>query len=243
MKLVQTKATPQSNNKSTEKVRGSIDVPATPEGLVPVAKKFRALEKANPGKQFLVISSQQTRAKQTANVLISGGKASEAKDLGLIDSRAYGALEGQIITPDISKKLERLANNIDLIPDGKNKLSTRSGESTRAFVVRTMKALRAALITARNHPNIIPVVVTFNSVIKAMEWALESEGDEKKIRKYLGHGGYGAGVSGPGSMHVVVPGAKGKRFLRDWDAKKAIPEGGVVLVRHGATSYNKEQSG
>ncbi len=221
-----------------ERVRGSIDVTATLAGLVPVAKTAHALEAANPGKGLLVIASGMKRAKQTAEVLLRGKRTFAAKDGGLADPRAYGELEGRELTPQVVAVLHHLASQPDLTPPkGRHPLSTRDGESAQAFVSRAARLLRHAAAVARAHPQVIPVIVTFNSMIKAIQWTVES-GSMKKLSDYLGQGGYGPGAGLPGSVHLVEPTKGGLKFRADWNLKKPVPPGAVVLLRHAATSYN-----
>jgi hypothetical protein len=214
--------------KGQELLRGSVDAPATTEGLRGMVDDGAEVRATNPDLSFTQITHNSDRTKSTAQALNLGPIVHDDR----WQSRRLAGLETQKLTPELQDQLEALAKYPDALPPGQSP-SGEPGETTLEFLARTQGAVND-LLSKPPADGSLPTVIASNSNIQAMKWALES-GDVKDAQRYLGKGGYGSGVKGPGSMFIIDRAGK----LVEWDPSKAIPDGTKAAVfRHAETPFN-----
>lgn len=215
--------------KGQQLVRGSIDAPPTKDSLKDLKRIGDEVRKANPDLHFSQISDTSKRTLEAAKALRLGHVTVDKRWQG----RALAGLESKELTPEVEKEIADLIEHVDKMPPGESP-SGIPGETTKKFLTKVEAALKDALSDAEE--GTVPVIITSNSNIQGIKWAIES-GKMEDASKYLGKGGYGADAREPGSMFIIDGAGK----FKEWEPDKALPEGTkAVIFRHAETPFNAD---
>src|SRR5205823_1514809 len=139
-----------------ERVRGSIDVPMDADGakdIEQVAQQFAA-----KGGISQIVSSNQTRARQTAEILRKHNPDAKVRYTGALQAWHLGGEEGKPQEQALPVLHDLIHNNPNAAPPGKHPLSTAPGESFNTAKGRVLPEVQQAMRDLLRHPNQIIVL-------------------------------------------------------------------------------------
>lgn len=225
-----------------ERFRGSSELPLTPEGLMKAHTLAQKL--AMKGGLDRILTSDSGRTVQTAKILSHYTHAPITYIGDGLRDWAYGALEGQPVTEENLDFLRHLVTHEpDLKLPGRGPLSTRDGESFNDFRNRGIGFFQRVLGESRGRPQERTGLVTHQRVLKLLNaWMRNGMPDDRSVDA----GEMTLNTSGrpPGSLERlhVDPFSGPQISSVDLD-HHGLLQGGLYLIRHEATPWNKKSSG
>lgn len=218
-------------------VRGSSDVPETPEGRQQADDMGRAF--AARGGVDLIIGNRGLQ--RVAGMM--DGIARWNPDAAIIDSGEVfdpwhlGGLEGQP-TEDVLPEMQRLIKDApDETPPGRGARSTADGESFNHFKGRWLSGLRTLMRHSLRQPSKKIALVTHYRGLKLAEsWARAGMPANDGI--HTGHM-LEKGTNEPGSVLRLAPHKSDKWSLSNAHLRQSEPlKPGIYITRHGKTAWN-----
>lgn len=225
-----------------ERFRGSSELPLTPEGLMKAHSLAQKI--AAKGGLDRIMTSNLGRTIQTAKILSHYTHAPITYVGEGLRDWAYGGLEGQPVTQDNIDFLHHLvAYEPDIKLPGRGPLSTVDGESFNDFRTRVLPFVQKVLGESRGRPQEKTGLVTHQRVIKLINaWMRNGMQDDHSVDA----GEMTLNTTGrpPGSLERLhVDQFAGPQMSSvDMDNPGHLT-GGLYLIRHEATPWNKKSSG
>lgn len=211
-----------------ERFRASVNIPLTPQGRLQAEAQGRQFAKLGGFNE--IYHDNQIRTKDTALAFKKAMPDAKIVDLGeRAQSQALGHFEGEPVNARTLAEMQRLVENPDERPTGRNPESTRDPETFNEFLKRYLPVIDELHARAEKE-GIAIALVTHNRNIQTENARLAKEGEE----------GRGRSVDpevmkqpGPdvGTVNKVIDHA-----TQDWTGKKLEP--GLYLVRHAQTAWN-----
>ena len=193
---------------------------------------------ARKGGLHHITTSDMTRTQQTAMPIASASGATISVNPKLRDM-AMGVFEGhksEDVIPEINKYITSKPN--EPLP-GKGIQSTTLGESFNAYKGRLLPTVAAEMHRVAANPDEKRGLVINRRSLKTISAWLKAgakpslETDTKEATGFDKHES-----TSPASVHRINGNA-----IEDVDTKSPEPlKGGVYLIRHGVTAWNKESS-
>ena len=216
-----------SNTDGREFIRGYSEVPLSPHGHEQALQLGRKLR----DKVDTIYTSPLGRAKDTAASIMANNPHANVNVMKDLMPWKLGGDEGKPVEDVLPDMLDRIKNRPDdPSTKGKGPISTAEGESFNDFKHRSLNAVKTIL---HNHqPGENTVVATHYRNIRAIHsWlAKGAPADNEVDTQQMSQ----KGDSDPGDMFYLHPGSKQLVKVDD------IQDPGVYFVRHGATTWNKE---
>lgn len=214
------------------RVRGSSDIPLSLKGQVQT-KSLGERIAAKGGLDTLHMADLK-RYRQTADNIMAGDKmVNPQMPNPALRSRALGGFEGMDQTPTLMAEINHTVDNPTLRPEGMGEKSTMPGESLNQFKARILPQVQQHMEDVLSNPEKKVGIVTSSQDIGLIKsWLAHGKGDiDPKVLKNS--------YENPGSVYRLAPDGKGWSIRAvDMDADAQL-KGGVYMIRHGETPWNK----
>ncbi len=223
-----------------ERFRGSSELPLTPEGLQ--AAHDMAMKLAQKGGVDRIVTSDLGRTRTTAQILNKYTRAPITDVTDKLHPWHLGSLEGEEVTPDKIDLMNHLIRHEpDLAIPGRGPTSTAEGESFNSFKSRTLPYFDKLLRDYVANPSERTAVVTHFRNKKLMEaWIRKGALPDYQVdhEEMTQDGG------NPGSITRVSRNPSTGYQLNDVDlSSPGNLQGGLYLIRHEKTPWNKPGGG
>lgn len=208
-----------------DRIRGSIDIPMTPQGQQQVTQLGQNFKQNGP--LDMVIAADLSRTRDTAHAVANGAPVIETHHLRDMDYGIFGGMRSRDAMPIIQK-----ATTKD--PD---QPLPGSSESFSGYKDRLTNMYKLAIQAQKQFPTArIGLVVNRRSIKTAEGW-LENGRTDKEFNDKIANGRSENLV--PGDVYKFTGNKEGEYGIQKVDTTKAM-EPGVYLIRHGLTSWNGE---
>lgn len=225
-----------------EKYRGSSQLPLTPNGLMKA--HTLAMKLAQKGGLDRIMTSDLDRTVKTAHIISHYTHAPVVAMTNKLGPWHLGGLEGQPVNEENSAFLNYLiSEEPDLKLPGRGPLSTADGESFDDFRKRTIPFLQKVIGESRARPQEKTGLVTHYRVVKLLSaWMRNGMPDDGSVDS--GEMTLHDTKSAPGSMErlYVDPFAGPQMSSVDLDTPAHL-QGGIYIIRHEDTPWNKKPQG
>jgi len=226
-----------------DRVRGSANVPLSPEGTQEATQLGQALAQRGFGKRGDTITpGVLDRARQTGALIAKSapGARMMPPDKSL-DTWRLGAIEGQP-TDAVHDQIEQLVKNPDQVPPP-GPVSSEPPESFNQFKQRYLPPWKARYANYLKQPNARHVFITHGRGSRLLKgWVAKGMPDDLSVDpSYVLNEN-----DKPGDVHRLAPGPKGKPQVSEVNPAQAGGlKQGLFAVRHASTPWNspKKQTG
>jgi len=218
-------------------IRGSSDIPLSPQGLQEAHEIGMKL--AMKGGLDSIATSDLRRASDTAKIIAHHTHAPIVYNGPDLHPWHLGEMEGQPTEKVMDGIINHMEDHPDEAPKGRGPESTSDGESFNDFKRRGLTTFKTGLARLTMDPTKKDAYVTHYRMIKlAQAWQKEGGvGNDRIDKEYMKTSG-----DEPGSVHRMYNDPRTQETkIQKVDLNDPSPLlGGMYLIRHGATAYNKE---
>jgi broad specificity phosphatase PhoE len=233
---------PEENRKAggsvEDRVRGSANVPLSPEGIQEATQLGQNLARKGFGRRGDTITpGVLDRAQQTAQAIAQfAPHAKMQKPDPTLDTWRLGAIEGQP-TEAVGGQIEDLIKNPDKVPPP-GTISSEAPESFASFKNRYLPPWKARIQAYLQQPNAKHVFISHGRGTRLIHgWIAKGMPDNLDVDpSYVL-----AENDKPGDVHRIAPGSGGKLKITAVHPEQSSGrlKQGIYLVRHAKTVFNK----
>lgn len=218
-------------------IRGSSDIPLSPQGLSEAHDVGMKL--MMKGGLDSISTSDLKRAYDTAKIISHHTHAPIVYSGEGLHPWHLGEMEGEPTDKVLQPMLDYMEKHPDEKIPGRGPQSTQDGESFNDFKQRGLSTYKTALARLTSDPSRKDAYVTHYRMLKLGQAWQKADGvgnDVVDINHMKSQG------DAPGSVHRMYIDPKSQETkIQKVDLNDPSPlQGGMYIIRHGATAYNKE---
>jgi broad specificity phosphatase PhoE len=233
--------TPTPATAAKDPVRGSIDIPVSPEGAQEANNLGADLATKGFGRRGDTITpGRLVRGKQTAQAIADHTGARMMQPNPAQDTWPLGGLEGQD-TAKVKPMIKRLIDHPNEQPPPSRGMSSEPPRSFNQWSKNYLgNFLKPAISRYLSRPGEIHAYVVHGRGVRlAKGWFAKGMPDDLSVDpKFMLDE-----TDKPTEVHRIGMGHKGKIGIKELDpSKDRIKRGGILLIRHARTPMNKQES-
>jgi len=233
---------PKAGGSVEDRVRGSANVPLSPEGVQEATQLGQNLARKGFGRRGDTITpGVLDRAQQTAQHIAQfAPHARMMKPDPTLDTWRLGAIEGQP-TEAVKGQIEDLIKNPDKVPPP-GQISSEPPESFNSFKNRYLPPWKARIEAYMRQPNAKQVYISHGRGTRLIHgWVAKGMPDSLDVDpSYVL-----AENDKPGDVHRIAPGTGGRIRINEVhpEQQSGRLRQGIYLVRHAKTVFNADSKG